>query len=106
MDAKPLSKFTISFGLSLALCSVANAVLVVVKEKSLAVTLAMKSLTGHHWVTHATAVVLLFILGGWLFSRLNGGRGPQISADRLIGIVLAGTVIGGLVIMGFYLIAD
>ena len=106
MDTKPLSKYTVSFGLSLALCSVANAVLVVAKEKNPAVAAAMKTLTGHHWVTHAAAMVLMFFVVGWLLSLPNGGRGPRIAVQQLIGTVLGGVIIGGLVIMGFYLIAD
>jgi hypothetical protein len=106
MDANPLSKYTVSFGLSLALCSVVNALLVVAKESSPAVAAAMQKMTGHHWVTHSAMVVLLFFLGGWLFALSNGGQGLRIAASRLIGIIVAGVMTGGIIIMGFYLIAD
>jgi membrane-bound metal-dependent hydrolase YbcI (DUF457 family) len=105
-EAKPLSKFTISYGLSLALCSVVNALLVVVKEKNPAVAAYMKNITGHHWVTHSAFVVLLFVLCGWLFALPNRGNGFPLSANRLIAIVVSGVVLGGLIIMGFYLVAD
>ena len=106
MESNSLSKYTVSFGLSLALCSVINALIVVVKEKSPAVNAHMKSLTGHHWVTHSAIVVLLFLLCGWLFTLLNVGQGPKVGASRLIGIVVGGVLVSGLIIMGFYLIAD
>ena len=106
MDANPLSKYTVSFGLSLALCSVVNTLLVVVKEKSPAVQAEMQKMTGHHWVTHSAIVVGLFLLCGWLFTLANGGRGFQLTASRLIGIMVAGVVLSGGIIMGFYLIAD
>jgi hypothetical protein len=106
MDTNPLSKYTVSFGLSLALCSVVNALLVVVKEKSPAVQAEMQKMTGHHWVTHSTIVVGLFLLCGWLFTLPNGGRGFQLTANRLIGIISAGVLAGGGIIMGFYLFAD
>jgi hypothetical protein len=106
MENNSLSKNTVSFGLALALCSVINALLVVVKEKSPAVAAAMQKITGHHWVTHSAFVVLLFVLCGWLFSLLNGGRGPQFAAGRVLGIVTAGVLAGGLIIIGFYLVAD
>ena len=48
MENRAVSKYTTSFGLSLALTSVLNALLVVVKEKSPAVQAGMKSLTGHN----------------------------------------------------------
>lgn len=106
MEANSLSKYTVSFGLSLALCSVVNALLVVVKEKSPSVAASMQKITGHHWVTHSAFIVLLFVLCGWLFTLPNGGRGPQLTAAKLIRIVAAGVVLGGLIIMGFYLVAD
>ncbi len=49
MSSQPLSKSTVSFGLSLALCSVVNALLVVAKEKSPAVAAQMQKITGHHY---------------------------------------------------------
>ena len=46
MENQPVSKYTVAFGLSLAWCSVLNALLVIVKEKNPAVQAAMKKLTG------------------------------------------------------------
>lgn len=106
MENNRLSKHTVSFGLALALCSVINALLVVVKEKNPAVAAVMQKILGHHWITHSAFIVLLFVLGGWFFSMFNGGRGPQLAAGRLLGIVTAGVIAGGLIIMGFYLVAD
>jgi hypothetical protein len=101
-----LGKYTVSFGLSLALCSVLNALLVVAKEKSPAVAAAMQRLTGHHWITHSAGVVLLFVLFGCLFSLLNGGRGPQLGPNRLLGFVAGGVLTGVFLILGFYLVVD
>jgi hypothetical protein len=66
----------------------------------------MKAMTGHHWVTHSAAIVLLFLLAGWLLALPNGGLGPRITSGRLLGIVAGGVVAGGAIIMGFYLVAD
>ena len=49
---------------------------------------------------------MVFGFFGWLFARANGGRGIQMSVNRLIGMLVAGVVAGGLVIVGFYLIGD
>ena len=106
MENNSLSKHTVSFGLALALCSVINALLVVVKEKNPAVAAGMQKILGHHWTTHSAFIVLLFVLLGWIFSMLKGGRGPQLATGRLLGIVTAGVIAGGLIIMGFYLVAD
>ncbi len=102
----PLSKYSVSFGLSLAITSVANAILVVAKEKSTSLQARMKSLTGHHWITHSVAILGLFFILGFVLARMNGGQGFKVSAGRLVGTLLYGVMIGGLLIMGFYLFAD
>ena len=106
MENSQLSKSTISFGLAVALASVVNGVLVVIKEKSPAVQFAMQKLTGHHWVTHSVIVLGLFILSGWFFTRLNAGSGVKLTARRLIATLVAGVATGALIIFGFYLLCD
>jgi len=106
MENIAVSKYTISFGLSLALSSVVNALLVVVKEKSHTVTAVMQKITGYQWVTHVAIILILFAFFGWWFARINNGQGPKIAVNRLTKTIVAGIVAGGLVITGFYLIAD
>jgi hypothetical protein len=66
----------------------------------------MKKVTGHHWTTHTVIVLALFFLFAWLFGRANNGKGMTITVSRLISTLLSGVVIAGLIIVGFYLIAD
>ena len=106
MENTAVSKYTISFGLSLALCSVINALLVVTKEKSRTVTSALQRITGHQWVTHVIIVLVLFLFFGWLFARANQGQGMKLAVNRLTVFIVAGIVAGGIIITGFYLIAD
>jgi hypothetical protein len=106
MENSGLSKYTISFGLALALASVANGLLVVAKEKIPAVLAGMQKITGHHWVTHSAIILGLFAGCGWLFAQSNGGRGVKVTANRMIGMLVLGVATGGLVILGFYLIGD
>jgi|SRR5215469_18501270 len=94
-----LSKQTTSFGLSLVVCSLVNALLVIAKEISPAVQSAMQKLTGHHWVTHSAIVVILFIVLGFFFANV------AISVNRLIKTIVTCVLISGLIIVGFYLIA-
>lgn len=105
MQDSTLSKYTVSFGWSLAVCAVLNALLVIAKEKSKPVVNWMQRMTGHHWITHAAIVVIAFVAFGFAFARGNGAGEAKISADRLTGIVIAGMVAGVLIIGGFYLIA-
>ncbi len=106
MENTGLSKYTIAFGLSLALASVANGLLVIVKESSPAVQAGMQKLTGHHWITHSVVILALFLSGGWLFAQMNGGQGVRLTAGRLINTVVRGVILGGLLIVGFYLLGD
>ena len=106
MQNTGVSKYTISFGLSLAVASVANGLLVVAKERIPAVLAGMQKLTGHQWVFHSAMILGLFALFGWLFAQTNGGQGIKMTVNRLIGMLASGVVTGGLVICGFYLIGD
>jgi hypothetical protein len=101
-----ISKYARSFGLSLALASVVNSLLVVAKEKSPAIQSAMQRLTGHHWVTHVVIVLTVYAGGGWLFARPNGGQGVRLTANRLIVTLMSGVMAGALIIVGFYLLGD
>jgi formate hydrogenlyase subunit 3/multisubunit Na+/H+ antiporter MnhD subunit len=104
MEKTTLSKTQIAFGISLAIASLANALLVVAKEKSPKTLALMKSLTGHHWITHCTFIILLFLLIGLVLSRKNGGETTPRSAAKLLPVVVGGIVVSGLIIVGFYLI--
>jgi hypothetical protein len=106
MENTSLSKYSTAFGLALAVASVVNAVLVVAKEKSPAVLAGMKSLTGHHWVTHVALVVLLFLAAGFGLALANGGQGLRLAPKSVIATLVGGVAASGLIILGFYLVAD
>jgi len=102
MENPTLSKRTAAFGLAAAIACLVNAVIVVVKEKSDAVMMAMKSLLGHHWTTHAAFVIVLFLVLGWLFNR----SGLELSANRLIRILVSCVALAAMIIVGFYVFVD
>ena len=103
MEPASASKYTISFGLSLALASVMNALLVIAKEKNPPVMAGLQSMSGHHWVSHGIVILVLFAAFGWIFAQAAGGEGIKMTANRLIGLLAIGVVAGGLLICGFYL---
>lgn len=104
-NADTLGKYTVSYALSLAVVSVLNGLLVILKETHEDSVLAlMKRMTPHHWITHGIFVIVAFVVLGWLFSRANGGRGMQMPVPRLIGLLVGAVVVGGALIAGFYLI--
>jgi hypothetical protein len=101
-----VSNFTVSFGISLAVASVASALLVVAKERDRALMASMKSATGHHWSTHSLFALALFLVVGFALSRLNGGQGVRMTAGALVKTVVGGIVVGSLIIGGYYLLLD
>jgi hypothetical protein len=103
LETYEVSKYTKSFGLSFAITSVFSALLVVLKETNEDTVLAwMKAATGHHWVTHGLVNLIVFFFLGWLLARSNHGQGVNISERSLIITIVAGLVIGGLILAGFY----
>ena len=104
METIEIGKYTKSFGLSFAITSVISALLVILKESNEETVLAwMKAATGHHWITHGIIDIILFVALGWALSRPNSGQGLKISANALIGNIVAATLISGLLIAGFFI---
>jgi hypothetical protein len=97
-----LSKCAISFGISLALASLVNGLLVIAKERIPAVMTGMQKLTGHHWITHSEIVIGIFLLFGFVLTK----TGIKMTTGGLIRMLLAGIATGVLLILGFYLIGD
>jgi heme/copper-type cytochrome/quinol oxidase subunit 2 len=106
MENAAISKYTKSFGLSLALCAVFNALLVIAKEKSKAVAAWMQRITGHHWITHVAMILILFAIFAWCFARTNAAQGPKMPVHRLTAVVFSGVAASILIILSFYVIAD
>jgi len=101
-----LSNATVSFGVSLAVTSLASALLVIAKEKSPGLMAAMKSATGHHWATHSLFALVLFLVLGLALTRANGGQGMRMTAAGLIKTIVCGIVLGSAIIAGFYVFID
>ena len=100
-----LSKYTVSFGASLAITSILSALLVVLKELNENSVLAwMKGLTSHHWITHGLFMLIAFFVIGWGLAKMNHGEGLKMTPGGLVCAIASGVVIGGLIISGFYLV--
>lgn len=104
MEKRPenqaLDKFSVGFGVSFLVASIFNGLLVVAKESYAPLMTLMKSLSGHHWITHGIFVIVLFIVLGYIFSKTDMDK--KINADKISGMVIAGTILGGLIILGFF----
>ena len=93
-------KFSVGFGISFLIASILNGLLIISKESYAPLKSWMKSLSGHHWITHGIFVIVLFIVFGYIFSKT--GIDKKIDADKISCLVIAGTIVGGLIIVGFF----
>jgi uncharacterized membrane protein YdcZ (DUF606 family) len=93
-------KYSVGFGVSFLITSIFNGLLVVAKESYAPLKAWMKSLSGHHWITHGIVVIVLFIVLGYILSK--AGLEKKIEADKTSWLVIAGTVLGGMIIVGFF----
>lgn len=99
-ENQALDKLSVGFGVSFLIASIFNGLLIVAKETYAPLKAWMKSLFGHHWTTHGIFVIVLFIILGYILSK--AGLEKKIDADKTSGLVIAGTVLGGLIIVGFF----
>lgn len=103
MEKSVIGKYTRGYGLSFAVTSVVSAILVILKETHEDTLLAaMKSMTGHHWVTHGVFDIILFVILGWVLSASE--KGVNISANGLINSIVGASVASFVLIAGFYLL--
>jgi len=101
-----LSKCTVSFGISLAVACIFNALLVVLKEKNPATMAWMKKTSGHHWATHTLLSLLVFIILGLILNKTNNGNSSKSDTKSLPSLIVSSVAIGAAIILGFYLFID
>lgn len=92
---------TAGYCLSAAVVSIASSVLVVVKDTTPPLKIWMASLFGHHWTTHGVFVVIVFLLLGFLFSKMNWVQ--KLSEEKVTSSLLWSAIIGTVIVTGFYL---
>ena len=100
LENQALDKLSVGFGVSFLVASIFNGLLIIAKENYAPLKDWMKSLSGHHWITHGIFVIALFIVLGYFLSKTDLEK--KIDADKTSGLVIAGTVLGGLIIVGFF----
>jgi hypothetical protein len=102
MTSTTLDKTTIGFGLSAAVMSILNTLLVIFKELTPPFKAGMASAMGHHWTTHGVMVIVLFIVLGFVFS---GVIKPASWSGSRLGQTIAGSVIlSAAALAAFYLL--
>lgn len=101
---KTLGKYTAGYGWAVAITILFTSLLVVVKEMSKGLKDGLASMLGHHWTTHGVVTIILFVVLGVLLSRMRTEENGGMDGWKLTAVIVAGTVLGGLIITGFYLL--
>ena len=96
-----MDKYSAGFGLSVAVTSLVNALILLAKETNTAIMDAMKAAAGHHWTTHGIIVLAVFVILGFVFSGMKIEE--KIDSSRMLRYIIWGVVIGVAVIAGFFL---
>jgi hypothetical protein len=91
-----------AFGLAAAVTVLFNTLLVWLKEAVPSVQSVMVSLTGHHWITHGLADVIVFVVLGLVFQRV--GMAERLSGTALVVMLALAVVVAGLGLVGWFVI--
>lgn len=98
------TNYASGFGLSLIITLLFNALLVVVKESSKPLMSWMAAVSGHHWTTHGITIIVVFVVLGFIFSKIQSQEKPWLDDKGIAKGTIAAVIISYLVICGFYLI--
>lgn len=96
-----LSHTAIAYGVGASVAVVFNTLLAWVKDSYPPLNAAMKQITGHHWITHGLAVVLVFFVVGFVLSRRSGDAIQGVYTP--IVVLCGAVVIAGLGLAGWFL---
>lgn len=96
-----VGKSTVGYTISFAIASIVNGLLVIIKEEYAPLKDFMKSLSGHHWITHGIFIIVIFLLLGYVFSR--GDVKEKYDPGKLSAYIVFSTIIGSLLIFGYFL---
>jgi hypothetical protein len=96
-----IGTYTASFGISLGLASLFNALLVIIKETNETTVLAWMKAAGHHWVTQGVLDFVVFIVLGFALAKFWQER--RTTPGKVTAAAVGGVVVGALIIAAFYL---
>jgi len=102
MNNATLDKKTVGFSLSVALMSIFNTLLVIIKEMNPPIKKAMADAMGHHWIAHGVIVLTLFVVLGLIFSAMV--KAENWDANKLCKTIVGSVILGGAGLAAFYLL--
>jgi hypothetical protein len=99
-DTKGVNQLTISYIIAYVITVMFSSLLTIAKDLHAPLKDWMKSLTTHHWVTHGIFVIVLFFFLAFIFDKQKTGK--KMTADQLSNWVIYGTILSGIILVGFY----
>ena len=97
-----LGGVTAAFGWAAAATILFNTVLACAKDFYSPLNAFMKSLTGHHWITHGLADVAVFLGLGLIL--LGDSLAAKTNPSRLIAVLVASVLAASAGLVGWYLL--
>src|SRR4051794_4461313 len=102
-NAPRLDRASAASALSASVAIIFNTLLAWLKDTVPAVNSAMAAVSGHHWTTHSLLDLIVFVGLGFYF--MSAGTADRMSGPTLIKYVIGSSVLGGLGLLGWFLIA-
>jgi hypothetical protein len=102
MNTTQPGRASAAFGLSAAIACVFNTALAWAKDAYAPLNKFMASLTGHHWITHGLADVIVFVGLGFLF--MNTSLGKNINPQRLVSILTWAVIAASVGLFAWFLL--
>jgi len=97
-----MNSTTSAFGLSAAIACLFNTALAWAKDAYAPLNKFMASLTGHHWITHGLADLIVFVGLGLIFMKTSAVS--KIKPDRLISILTWSVIAASLGLFAWFLL--
>ena len=97
-----VSTSTAGYTIAAAIAIIGNTLLVYAKETNPALLAGMKAMLGHHWITQGTVIVLVFLIIGFLLSKISSRR--RFSGTFLAVLITLTTLAAALGLVGFFLV--
>ena len=98
-----LDPVSAAFALSASVTFIFNTLLAWVKDSVPALNSFMAALTGHHWTTHSLFDLIVFVGLGFVFMKT--GTAERMDGMTLVRVVVGSAIVGGLGLLGWFLIA-
>ncbi|HTC33891.1 MAG TPA: hypothetical protein VK724_10990 [Bryobacteraceae bacterium] len=89
-----MTRATSGFVLSASITVLFSTVLACVKDVNAPLKAFLKSIAGHDWTTQGLIDLVLFIVLGFIFTKV--GALEKLAPDRLIAVLIAAVVIAAL----------